>query len=372
MNPIRVLQVVYSMDAGGIETMVMNYYRNIDRNKVQFDFLLHCNFKSYYEPEIESLGGKIYRVPSYHPKELLKCKKALKQFFEEHKEYKVVHSHINSYGAYVLSAAKKAGVPVRIAHSHTSGKFYKINATLPFRVYTRIKLKNKYTQLYACSPEAAEFMAPAKPYTIVNNAVDVKRFSFNDNSRIMVRESLNIKDDDFVIGHVGRFSPEKNHEFILAVFEEVLKLKPNSRLLLVGGGKLLEEARNMAADMGISDRIIFAGIRKDIPDLLCAMDAFLFPSKFEGFPVSFVEAQSSDLPCVISDTFSKTSIISDRVQVMSLEKSPEIWAKTLNDIDISLPRRDNSTLMVKAGLDIKSNVEKLQKVYLEAYGHGEQ
>ncbi len=370
MAPIRVLQVVVSMDVGGIETMLMNYYRNIDREKVQFDFLLHCKHKSYYEDEIEALGGKIYRVPSYHPKDLIKYKKALKAFFAEHTEYKVVHSHIKFYGLYVLKAAKKADVPMRIAHAHTASKFYKLNATLPFRIYTRSRFKYQYTHVYACSPEAAEFMAPGAEYTLVSNAIDVKRFVFNAEARTQMRQSLGIKPDTLLVGHVGRFAPEKNHCFILDVFSELLALYENSKLVLVGTGKLLEEAQEKAKALGISEKVIFAGLRRDVGELLAAMDVFILPSKIEGFPVSLVEAQSADLPCIVANTFSDTAIVTDRVKVLPLSEPASFWAKHIAEADTSLPRRDNGKLMVEAGLDIKSNVDKLQQVYLEAYGYG--
>lgn len=366
MKPIRVLQVVVSMDAGGIETMLMNYYRNIDRSKVQFDFLLHCKHKSHYEDEILSLGGRIYRVPSYHPNELLKYKKALKTFFKEHTEYKVVHSHIKFYGLYVLKAAKKAGVPVRIAHSHTANKFYKFNKTLPFRIYTRFWFKYQYTHVYACSPEAAEYMAPKKPYTIINNAIDVTAFKYNAQDRNEIRKSLNIHNDTLLIGHVGRFTSEKNHNFILNVYKELLSLNNNAHLLLVGGGKLFESVNEKAKELGIYNRITFTGVRKDISALMSAMDVFVFPSIFEGFPVTLVEAQSSDLPCVISDTFSKTAIVSDKVTVLSLQDSPRKWAETIANTE-KRERKDCAAMITNAGLDVKANAKQLESVYLEAY-----
>ena len=368
MEPIRVLQVVVSMDAGGIESMLMNYYRNIDRSKVQFDFLLHCKHKSHYEDEISSLGGRIYRVPSYHPKDLIKYKKALKMFFAEHKEYKVVHSHIKFYGLYVLKAAKKAKVPMRIAHAHTANKFYKFDKTLPFRMYTRFWFKYQYTHVYACSPEAAEYMAPKKPYTIMNNAIDVPAFRYNESERAEVRKSLNLSDGTLLVGHVGRFTPEKNHFFILTVFKELVDTGINAHLILVGNGRLHSEMIQKAKEMGISDHVTFTGVRKDISSLMSAMDIFIFPSVFEGFPVTLVEAQSSDLPCVISDTFTKTAIISDKVSVLSLEDTPMAWAKVISNINTK-HRTDNTQTMINAGLDIKANAKHLENVYLEAYAN---
>lgn len=368
MEPIRVLQVVVSMDAGGIETMLMNYYRNIDRSKVQFDFLLHCKHKSHYEDEINSLGGRIYRVPSYHPKDLIKYKKALKMFFAEHKEFKVVHSHIKFYGLYVLKAAKKAKVPMRIAHAHTANKFYKFDKTLPFRMYTRFWFKYQYTHVYACSPESAEYMAPKKPYTIMNNAIDVPAFRYDEAARNEIRNSLNLPDSTLLIGHVGRFTGEKNHSFILDVFKELLTIKGDAHLILVGDGRLHSGVVQKAKELGISAKVTFTGVRKDIPKLMSAMDVFIFPSVFEGFPVTLVEAQSSDLPCVISDTFTKTAIISDKVSVLSLEDAPIAWAKVISDITVE-QRTDNTQPMINAGLDIKANAKHWENVYLEAYAN---
>lgn len=368
MEPIRVLQVVVSMDAGGIETMLMNYYRNIDRSKVQFDFLLHCKHKSHYEDEILSLGGRIYRVPSYHPNELLKYKKALKTFFKEHTEYKVVHSHIKFYGLYVLKAAKKAGVPVRIAHSHISKDFYSFDKTLLFRIYTRARFSSQYTHVYACSPESAEYMAPGKKFSIMNNAIDVNHFVFNSAERQRIRNELGLN-NNFVLGHVGRFSDQKNHRFLIDVFAEVIKTCPEARLLMIGSGSLIGEIKDKVKALGIDDYVIFTGIRNDIPSLMCAIDAFVFPSKYEGFPVTLVEAQTSDLPCIISDTFSKTSVISDRVNILSLNDSSRLWAEQILVYNKKLPRRNNAEMMINAGMDIKSNAKHLQIVYLEAYGY---
>lgn len=370
MEPIRVLQVVFSMDAGGIETMLMNYYRNIDRSKVQFDFLIHCDYKSYYEEEIERMGGKLYHIPSYHPKSLVKHKKALKAFFKEHREYKVVHCHIMFYGLYVLKAAKKAGVPMRIAHAHTASKFYKLNATLPFRVYTRFHFQRQFTHVYACSPEAAEYVAPGKPYIICKNAINVSGLTFSEEIRNAVRSELGVDDGALLLGHVGRFAPEKNHAFILDTFKELLKVRGNSKLLLVGGGKLFDEIKAKAKALDIEDKVIFTGVRKDINRLLCAMDVFVFPSKFEGFGMVAVEAQVTDLPCIISNVVPPSAIITDKVKVMTLEEGAAAWAKELGVTDHKTPRRNNQKLMTEAGLDIKANVEWLQKVYLEAYGYG--
>ncbi len=369
MEPIRVLQVVVSMDVGGIETMLMNYYRNIDRSKVQFDFMLHCKHKSFFEDEIEALGGRIYHVPSYHPNEHIAYKKALKNFFNEHTEYKVVHSHIKFYGLYVLKAAKKAGVPMRIAHSHISTSFYKFDRTLIFRLYTRTRFQSQYTHVYACSPEAAEYMAPRKPYTLMNNAIDSAAFVYSPQKRKEARTEFGIAESTLLLGHIGRFSDQKNHSFLLNVFNELLKINKDSKLMLVGTGNLLDDIKAQAKELCIEDKVIFTGIRKDTDKLLAGMDVFVFPSKYEGFPVTLVEAQASDLPCVISDTFSKTTVISNKVHIISLKDTYRSWSQSILNCKYCKARKDNSELITNAGLDIKANVKKLQNVYLEAYGY---
>lgn len=367
MEPIRVLQVVVSMDAGGIETLLMNYYRHIDRTKVQFDFLLHCKHKSYYEDEITALGGRIYRVPSYHPKDQLRYRAALKRFFAEHTEYKVVHSHITFYGMYVLRAAKRAGVPTRIAHSHSAKKFWRLDKTLPFRLVTRHGLKKQYTQIYACSAAAAEYMAPGKPFSIISNAIDARAFSFDGDARARIRRELGIGDEP-VIGHVGRFATPKNHAFLIEIFAEYAKLSPRARLLLVGDGVLKDMIYDKAKALGINDRIIFTGVRSDIPALLSAMDVFVFPSLFEGFAISLAEAQASGLPCFKSDAFDNTSVFTDRVRVLSLKLPAKEWAKEIAAVDIGEARKDKAEEARKAGVDIFENAMRLQKIYLEAYG----
>lgn len=369
MEPIRILQVVVSMDAGGIETMLMNYYRNIDRSKIQFDFLLHCKHKSFYEDEIKAMGGRIHRVPSYHPKEHFKYLKALKLFFKEHTEYRVVHSHIKFYGLYVLKAAKKAGVKTRIAHSHIAKDFYTLDKTLPFRIYTRALFSRQYTHVYACSPEAAEYMAPGKDFTMMNNAINAQAFVFDESKRQKIRKEFGLADQT-VLGHVGRFAEQKNHDFLIDIFAEVVKERSNARLMLVGNGKLIDKTRQKIESLGLTDKVIFAGIRKDIADLMCAMDIFVFPSLFEGFGIAVLEAESSDLPCVISDIIPDSVVVTDKVKRLSLEKSASDWAKEILATDINKARENRYALIVKKGFDIKTNVDKLEKTYIEAHNNG--
>ena len=323
-EPIRVLQVVTHMNRGGLETMLMNYYRNIDRNKVQFDFLTHRpeSEKKDYDDEIRSLGGKIYHMPVLNPFSP-GYKKSLDQFFKEHKEYKIVHSHLDCLSAYPLKAAKKNGVPVRIAHAHTT--LVENNIKKYIKLFSK-KLIPKYpTNLFACGKLAGEWMFEGKSFQILNNAIDTKKYIFNPAVRKKKREELGISENEYVIGHVGNFTPPKNHAFTIELFAEICNKKENARLVLVGGGDAIQQHKEKALELGISDKIIFTGKRTDVPDLMQAMDVFLFPSIYEGLPVTLVEAQAAGLHCIVSDNVTREVAITKLIEFISLNESKDIW-----------------------------------------------
>lgn len=240
MEPIRILQVVTIMNRGGLETMLMNYYRQIDRKKIQFDFLVHRDEEGHYDQEILSLGGRIFRMPSIRPGNYKKYFRLLDEFFNLYSEYKVVHSHINENSSFVLRAATKAGIPCRIAHSHLSD--LGIDIKLPFRLYARNTMKDYPTDYFACSQKAGEWLfgkkvASSASHTVLKNAVNASEFKFNQKTRNQIRKELNIE-DKFVIGHIGRFNKQKNHDFLLDIFKSVHEQQSNAVLVLVGEGHL--------------------------------------------------------------------------------------------------------------------------------------
>ena len=356
-KPVRVLHVVTYMGRGGIETMIMNYYRQIDRSKVQFDFLVHRDFRADYDDEIEALGGKIYRLPpmviwrrSYY--------KALNAFFAAHPEYRIVHAHLNCMSTVILKAAKKNGVSVRIAHSHAFGTRFLI------RDYYRIRLPGVATQLFACGKLAGDWMFRGAKYRVIPNAIDVDRYVYNPEKRREMRASLGIPSDAFVVGHIGRLNYIKNHTFLLDVFEKVKEQKPESVLLFVGDGELRQELEKKAETLGLRDSVIFTGIRSDVPDLTQAMDSFAFPSLTEGLPVALVEAQAAGLPCLISTGVPSESAMIPEVRRLELSLGAAGWARHLLEW-AELPRRDTREEIASAGYDIKTNVEYLQNYYLE-------
>ena len=360
---MRVLQVVTTMNRGGLETMLMNYYRHVDRERVQFDFLEHRKEHSAYDDEIESLGGKIYRLPRLVPwsKSYLS---ALNQFFDEHPGYKIVHVHQDCLSSVILKAAAQHDIPVRIAHSHNANQ--NKNLKYPIKLWYRHSIPQYATNLFACGKDAGDWMFNGAPYQIVNNAIDAVAYAYDPEKRIEMRQKLGLR-DELVVGHVGRFNPQKNHLFLLDIFAVLLKKEPNAALLLVGGGEDMPKIQAKAQTLGIEEHVRFLGIRSDVADLMQAMDVFVFPSLYEGLPVTMVEAQAAGLPCLISDKVPSECILTDAlVDILPLLAEPEIWAEKILEKQ-SIPRIDHRTEIVAHGFDITTEAVKLQEFYLKAY-----
>lgn len=365
MEPIRILQVVTIMNRGGLETMLMNYYRQIDRKKIQFDFMVHRDEAGDYDEDIGILGGRIYRMPQIKPGNYRRYFNSLDEFFAEHPEYKVVHSHINENSSFVLRAARKAGIPGRIAHSHLSD--LGLDLKLPFRLYARYNMKDHPSHYFACSQKAGEWLfgkniMDSNHFTVLNNAVNVRDFTFNRITRNEMRSTLGIK-DELVIGHVGRFNKQKNHEFLIDIFKETIKKQPNTILLLVGEGHLRPSIEKKVEQLGLTSKVKFLGLRNDIPNLMQAMDLFLFPSLFEGLPVVLVEAQAAGLRCVISDVITKESDVTGRIDYLRLNQPPEQWADRI--LSITYEHEDTHENLKKSGYDIVSSSQWLSDHYSE-------
>ena len=359
-EPIRVLQVVTYMGRGGLETMLMNYYRNIDRNKVQFDFLTHRDERWDYDDEIESLGGKIYHLPKLNPfnKNYLN---ALDKFFKEHKEYQIVHCHQDCLSGVVLKVAKKNGVRFTIAHSHNANQDKNLKYLI--KVFEKRKIPKYADKLFACGDEAGRWMFNTDNFEVLNNAIDTDLYTYNEEKASKVKKEFGIE-NKFVVGHVGRFNPQKNHEFLIDVFNEIQKIKEDSVLMLVGDGDLRQEIEQKVQDLGLSEKVIFTGIRSDVNDLMQGMDVFLFPSLYEGLGIVLIEAQAAGLKCIISDTIPKDGIITDDVLSLSLNQSTAIWANEVLKYK-GYKRSNNKELIEKADYDIKNNAKKLKQFYIQ-------
>lgn len=348
------------MQAGGLETLIMSWYRNIDRSKVQFDFLVHYQGKFFYDDEIERLGGKTYHLSVRDDSNFIKYLHDLDQFFKEHKEYKIVHGHMESLGQFYFKAAKKYGVPVRIAHSHNSAT----EPTLKGKVKGILaKGFPKYaTHFFACSELAGQFMFGNRNFTIIKNAIDLSHFQYNEEIRAEIRAELDLN-DKFVIGHVGRFCTQKNHKYLIDVFEQVYKRNSKAILLLIGKGELLEEVKTYVAEKSLSESVRFLGVRNDVNKLYDAMDVFVFPSIFEGLGIVLIEAQESRLMTVCSDVVPKEANVTEYYKVISLQESPERWAEEICKYADGYEKKDVTDKIRNTGYDIKKSALMLQQFY---------
>lgn len=364
-EPLRVLQVMTSLDRGGMETMTMNFYRNIDRTRVQFDFLLHRDEEGDYEAEARSLGARIFRVPRQNPLSR-NYWRALDHFFVCH-PYKIVHVQLDCMSALPLAVARRHGSAVRIAHSHNSqqDRDYKY----PLKLVCKRFIRREATDLFACGVEAGRWMFGTDDFTVVRNAIDVGAYTFDENRRERVRGALGIAPSATVIGHVGRFSPAKNHAFILDVFAETLKLRSDSVLVLVGDGELRAEAERRAEALDISSKVHFLGVRSDVASLMQSMDVFLMPSRYEGLPLVLVEAQASGLPCVISSRIpSDCDLRGSSIARLSLDSPVTEWAAMVAGASGKTARSNGVEIVSRAGFDAREVASWLGSFYLDRAG----
>ncbi len=357
---IRVLHIVTYMGRGGLETMLMNYYRHIDRTKIQFDFLVHRDFEADYDQEIIELGGKIHHVSKLIPWSR-KYKQELTYFFQHHPEYRIVHVHQDCLSSVALKCAEECGIPVRIAHSHSS------SANRNFKYYIKkhyMKFIPKYaTDLVACGKQAGDWMFGGSSYRIVRNAIDIKKYTYDDEIAKLKRKGLGVH-DEFIVGHVGQFRQEKNHIFLLKIMKKLLEKRSDAKLLLVGDGEGRKEIVEKAKEYGIVEHVVFLGNRNDVNELMQVMDVFVLPSLYEGVPLVLIEAQASGLPCVISDRVSKESIVVDGlVDVKQLSQPESEWAALILT-KANNRREDCSMEMREAGYDIITSSQLLQDFYL--------
>jgi glycosyltransferase involved in cell wall biosynthesis len=364
---IRVLHVFGIMNRGGSETFIMNIYRKINREKIQFDFMVQYDTKGEYDDEILGLGGKIFRVKGFRQLGPINYEKQLYKFFTQHAEYQIVHSHMVEMSGIILKQAKKAGVVNRISHSHTQNPKYNILIKL-YKTYAKFNInKSNVTHALACSQSAGDYLYSKtifkNTYRVIKNSIDTEIFKYNKNSRLKLKKELNIQ-DKFVIGHVGRFAYAKNHDFIIEVFKEVYKENRNSILLLVGEGPLKTDIYEKVKKADLSQAVKFLGVRSDISELLSCMDVFLFPSHNEGFPVSLVEAQAAALHIIASDKITSETKLTNYIVYKSLEESSQKWADSILKHVDGYERIDTSPEIIDHGYDIVSNAKYLEDYYL--------
>ena len=370
-EPIKIFQLVGSYKGGGVEAVVMNFYRNIDRNKIQFTFVCDEDSTDIPYEEIEKLGGKIIIVPPYSKP--FKYHSALKKALKED-DYKIIHSHISTMSVFSLFAAKCAGVPVRIAHSHSTTNKKEKKKNLMKQVLRPFS-KVFATDYMCCSELAGRWLFGNKEYDkgnvyLLNNAIDLNKFKYNESLRKKKRKELGIKDDTLVIGHIGRFVAQKNHDFLIDIFNEIHKRNNNSVLLLAGQGPLMDDIKNKVKELNLEDSVKFLGQRNDANELYQAFDVFLLPSVYEGLPVVGVEAQASGLLCYLSDDMTKETKVLDITKFMSLNNTPKEWANNILDDVKKYKRIDTSKEMTAKNFNIKEEAKKLEEYYLNLYNNG--
>lgn len=362
----RVAMVMGKMLGGGVESVVMNYYRSIDRSKVQFDFLVDSDSSLVPRDEIEALGGRVIEIPPYQ--RVAEYQMRLCDLFER-EGWPIVHSHINALSVFPLRAAKRAGVPVRIAHSHsTSGKGE--HAKNAFKALLRTQANRYPTHRIACSKLAGDWLfGKGADYTVMRNAVDLSVFGPDAVDRDRERELLGVTDGQLLVGHIGRFMEQKNHAFLLEVFKELLKLRPNSVLALAGDGPLLERTRDRVHELGLDKSVLFLGTRTDVPSLYRAFDVFCLPSLYEGLPMVGIECQAAQTPILTSDTVTAEAAATSLMEFESLESDPGVWARRLLRMVGKHPSRCD--LESIRDYDIASAASKLLSFYRSAMGEHE-
>lgn len=362
---IRVLHMIASLDVGGSQTMMMNIYRNIDRSKIQFDFVIDRPKETYFAPEIRELGGRVYTMPTFHGTNAGEIKRDWNNFFYTHPEYRILHSHVRSYASLYLPVARQHGVKT-IIHSHSTSTGGGVKGAV--KSVMQMPLRYQADVLMACSVEAGVWLfgkraCESDRFVLLPNGIDVRRFVLNPEKRQQYRQELGLE-GRWVIGNVGRFYDVKNHSFLLDAFQKVHEREKDAVLLLVGVGPLQQEMAQKAVELGVADHVIMTGNRDDVPELLGAMDVFAFPSLWEGLPMTVVEAQAAGLPCVLSDTITRDVDVSPLVRYLPLG-DPDRWADAMLE---RRPRLDAAKNIVKAGFDIRTSAKRLSALYTELAG----
>ncbi|SFD07622.1 glycosyltransferase family 1 protein [Algibacter pectinivorans] len=375
MTPIRVLQIFTIMDRGGAETMIMNYYRKLDKTKVQFDFLVHRPEKGAYDDEIETMGGIIYKLPQINPFKPKAYYKALRAFFNSHNNYKIVHSHLNTFSYFPHKIAAEFNIPCRIAHAHIainkvslpsiiSGK-ESLKESLKKLVKLQLKkrIKQHATHYFSCGDKAGNWLFGKTPFKTINNAIDTEKFKYNPTISARYKKEYGLE-NELVIGHIGRFVSQKNHAFLIKIFAALLNKQPHATLVLIGDGPLRAGLQTEAKQLKIDHKIQFLGVRTDIPELCQMMDVFVFPSFYEGLPVTLIEAQAASLKIIASNSITNEVSLTNNIKFLSIEEPAEVWAQHILDLDAS-KKIDQSSFIINGNYDIISNTKQIELFYLE-------
>ena len=368
-GPIRVLQVVTITNRGGLESRLMDIYRNINRDKIQFDFLKHRKKEGHYDKEIKELGGMIYELDPITPLNLItKYPREWDLFFTNHK-YKIVHCHLDALSTFLLKSAKKNKIPIRIAHSRIANHTNGLKGLL--QEISKIPVKKYTTHNFACSKAAGKWLFGEKALkenkvTIINNAIQTEKFVFDSQIRQKIRNDLNIS-NKFVLGHVGRFDYQKNHDFLIEIINKLHKKNPNIILLLIGEGKLEKAIKEKVKKYNLEEYVKFLGVREDVPDLLQAMDLFLLPSHYEGLPGVAVESQAAGLITLLSDQITPETKITNLVEFLSIKNGVDPWVDRILYYSKGYERSNQRQALIDAGYDARQVAKWLENFYINEF-----
>jgi glycosyltransferase EpsF len=366
MEPIRVLQIIGSVESGGVEAVIMNYYRNIDRTRVQFDFVVHKNGRRSYIDAIKQMGARVYEITPYS-QNLFAFMSEIYKIVKEN-SYKIVHCNMNAMSVFPLLAAKLGGGYVRILHNHSTDTWSEPLRTLVKRVLRPFcpLFANKY---WACSRLAAVWMYGAQAVQdggvrVITNAIALERFAFDAEKRQRLRKEFGVE-DRLVLGHVGRMVKQKNPLFLLEVFSEVARLRPDAVLMMIGCGPLRKQIEQRIAELGLAGKVILTGARDDVADLYNLMDLFVFPSLYEGLSVVLLEAQSNGLGVITSDSITRESDLTDGFELLPLSLGARRWAERVVERADEGRNSENIKRVANAGYDIRRSAQELTELYWE-------
>lgn len=362
---LHVLHVFGKLNRGGAESRVMDLYRNMDCTKVQFDFMQHTTRVCDFQPEIEQLGGKVYHVPPFRFWNYFFYCKAWKEFIKKHPEIRIVHGHMTSTASIYLPIAHKKGV-FTIAHSRNAGVDKGIKGKLT--KFLRRNLKEKCDRCFACSKLAGEAVFGKEAMeqgnvTIIPNAIDAARFTFDPEVRKQKREELHIQPQEFLIGEVGRFDPQKNQKYAVEILAECRKKNFPAKLILIGEGPLMENVRQQVEELRLQEYVIFTGLQKNVVPFYQAMDFFLLPSFYEGLPGVAVEAQASGLRGILSDAITTETAMTSLMEFRSVQEPARVWADRIMACG-HYERQNMLKQMQETGFDVKNLANRLQDFYL--------
>lgn len=354
----RVLQSLASLNRGGAEAVVMDWTRRIGEGDLQFDFVVNEGGRYEHEDELEALGARIFRAPVFRGWNFPRYVGWWVQTLRMHPEWRIVHAHHTLPAAIYVPIARALGRET-VVHSHTAGRDRGLKGFA--RWVARLPLRRLRTERLACSELAARWMFGSRASVVLPNGIDTTAFQFSEEARDRARRDL-LAGDELLIGHIGRFSHEKNHRRILEIFGELLGIEPNARLILVGDGLMRAEIECLSTSMGLENRVVFLGTRDDIPDLLAAMDVFLMPSRYEGLPVAVVEAQASGLPCIVSTAVTEEVGLTESICFLPLGADNAVWTRAISEFK-SHVREGASEIVLEAGYDSEDVARRIQDLY---------